>query len=274
MRTEDRQLVAQLCAARAGLLLDPERSYFIESRLGPVARREGFASIIDMLRALRESRDDRLAWAIVESLGNVESAFFGDRAAIDTFAKDVLPALAEGRDGAPIRVWSAACGAGQEVYSLAMAAEEQKSQLANVTVELFASDLSQRALDKAQSGLYTQFEVQRGLPIRQLIRHFEKRDEMWSPSASLRQMIRWRRTNLAGDLPTIGPFEVIFCRNLLPSLIPEARAKVIQQLVSALAPGGYLFLDPDIEAIDVETLQPAPERAGLYARPPAFQAAA
>jgi chemotaxis protein methyltransferase CheR len=268
------ELVAQLCAARAGLLVDPAKTYLIESRLGPVARREGFGSIEDLIAAAR--REDRLAWSLVEAMTAAETSFFRDRAAFDLFREDVLPSLARLRDGDPIRIWSAACGSGQEIYSLAMIVEDERGALApGARVELFASDLSERALEKAQSGLYTQFEIQRGLPIRQLIRHFEKADEMWALSPRIRQMVRWRRINLVSDLSAAGRFDVIFCRYVLGGLTPNARPKLLENLARALSPEGFLFLGEDEAPHGLgEAFQPVPGRSGLFARNPAFRVAA
>jgi chemotaxis protein methyltransferase CheR len=275
VKPEDRELVAQLCASRAGLQVDPEKIYFLESRLTPVARREGFASLAEMIQALRVKRDDRLIWAIVESMTVQETSFFRDPESFEVLSEEVLPTVAKQRDGKPIRVWSASCGAGQEIYSIAMTIEEEKGRLGDVAVELFASDLSSRALEKAQSGLYTQFEVQRGLPIRRLVRHFEKNGEMWTPGPQLRQMIRWRRMNLAADFSNIGKFDIIFCRGVLHTLVEAARKRAVEQLALALEPGGFLFVDPqDRLAGFGDALRPTDGRPGLFSVNPTFRRAA
>jgi len=142
-------------------------------------------------------------------------------------------------------------------------------------VEIFGSDLSERALEKAQSGLYTQFEVQRGLPIRLLLQHFNKTDEMWSLSPRIRQRVRWKRINLIADLTALGRFDVILARNVVSGLDPVARARVLQSLAAALAPDGVLMLGVDATADDApEALRPMPGRRGVFARDPAFQKAA
>lgn len=267
--------MAQLCATRAGLKVDPEKVYLLESRLGPVARREGFGSIADLVESLRNRGEEKLVWGVIEAMAFRETSFFRDRAPFEAFRDHVLPELARAREGRPIRIWSAACGSGQEVYSLAMMVDEQEETPPGVKVELFASDLSERALEKAQSGLYTQFEVQRGLPIRQLVRHFEKVDDMWAISPRIRQTVRWRRVNLINDLDGVGPFDAIFCRHLLPTLVDAVRPKVLKGLAAALASDGFLVLDEDaLPAGADEALQAVPGRAGLYARNPAFRAAA
>ncbi|HET6971714.1 MAG TPA: CheR family methyltransferase, partial [Phenylobacterium sp.] len=190
----DCMFVAALCLARAGLKVDAEKSYLMESRLAPVARREGYSSPEEFVGVLRDRADDRQCWAAVEAMALTESEFFRDRAVFDALASQVLPALAQARAGDTIRVWSAACGAGQEIYSLAMLLADAPPMAAKV--ELFASDLSERCLEKAQTGIYSQFEVQCGLPARTLVRHFEKRGEAFALSPRIRQAVRWRRVNL------------------------------------------------------------------------------
>lgn len=275
MRAEDRELVAQLCAARAGVRVDAEKTYLIESRLAPVARREGYDSVPDMLAILRARREDRLAWAIVEAMAHAETAFFRDREPFGMFREELLPALAKMRGGEPVRIWSAACASGQEVYSLAMIIEDERARLPGLKTELFGSDLSERQLEKAQSGLYTQFEVQRGLPIRQLVRHFEKADDMWAISPRIRQMVRWRRINLVADLATAGRFDLIFCRYVLSSLIEPMRARLLENLARAVSPDGFLVVGNGESAEGLgEAFHPVPGRPGLYARNPAVRVAA
>lgn len=275
MKLEDRELVAQLCAARAGLQVDPEKSYLIESRLGPVARREGFGSVGDMLVILRERREDKLAWAIVEAMAHSGSAFFRDREPFALFRNEILPELARARGGEPVRIWSAACASGQEVYSLAMIIEDERDKLPGLKVELFGTDIAERQLEKAQSGIYTQFEVQRGLPIRELVRHFEQADDMWTISPRIRQMIRWRRVNLVADLSTAGRFDVIFCRYVLSGLIEPMKLRLLDNLTRALSPEGVLFLGDQETSVGLtDGLTPVNGRPGLYARNPAFRVAA
>jgi chemotaxis protein methyltransferase CheR len=275
VKIEHRILVADLCASRAGLKVDPDKTYLLESRLAPVARREGFPSIADMLDALKARREERLAWAVVEAMAAGETSFFRDREPFRLFREEVLPALARRREGRPMRIWSAGCGSGEEVYSLAISVDEMRGALGGARVELFASDISERALEKAQSGLYTQFEVQRGLPIRQLVKHFEKVDEMWAISPQIRQMVRWRRVNLAADFSGGGQFDVIFCRHVLSTMIEPVRVKVLENLARALAPDGFLFLGSgESPAGFTRALEPVAGRDGLFVRNPAHRAAA
>ena len=247
----DRAYLAALCLARAGLRVDPQKTYLIESRLAPVARREGFLSPADLVSAVRSRSDERLGWAAVEAMAMPEPEFFRDRAVFDRLAAEVLPE----------RIWSTACGTGQEIYSLAMMLSDMPRLSANW--ELFGSDLSERSLEKAQAGLYSQFEVQRGLPARTLVRHFEKRGEAFALSPRIRQMVRWRRINLLDDLSRFGQFDLLLCRNLLQGLAPEAQVHVRAALAASLAPGGRLVLGlRDLAGDELKGIAP---EIGLYA---------
>jgi len=275
MRPGDVETLLQLAHARAGLVLDPTKIYAIETRLTPVARREGFDSLDDLIQAIRERGDDRLIWATAEALACGETSFFRDRAPFQAFREQILPSLAAARRDRPIRVWSTACATGQETYSLAMIIDDERPKLQGASVELFGSDLSERALEKARGGVYSQFEVQRGLPIRLLVRHFEKTDEAWTLTPRIRQMVRWRRINLLADLRALGQFDVIFCRNAVSAFDPATRRRVLEQLARALPDDGWLVLGLDETVIGVtEALRPAHGRRGLYTPNPAYRAAA
>ena len=254
----DRAYLAALCLARAGLRVDPQKTYLIESRLAPVARREGFLSPADLVSAVRSRSDERLGWAAVEAMAMPEPEFFRDRAVFDRLAAEVLPELVSRREGQPVRIWSTA---GQEIYSLAMMLSDMPRLSANW--ELFGSDLSERSLEKAQAGLYSQFEVHRGLPARTLVRHFEKRGEAFALSPRIRQMVRWRRINLLDDLSRFGQFDLLLCRNLLQGLAPEAQVHVRAALAASLAPGGRLVLGlRDLAGDELKGIAP---EIGLYA---------
>ncbi len=275
MNPADIELFVALARARAGMKIDPAKTYLIESRLSPLARREGFAGIAELAGALRTNRDDKLIWAVVEALAQGETDFFRDRVVFETFRKEILPTLARLRGGAPIKVWSCACATGQEAYSLAMLAEEAEGLPPGVQVEVYGSDISERALEKAQSGLYTQFEVQRGLPIRRLLNHFEKVEDNWRLTPRIRQRVRWRRVNLIADMTSMGQFDVIFCRHLLSAMDPPYRRRVLEALSALLPPDGLLVLGPQETAESItDAVRPVPGRNGVYVRNPAFRAAA
>jgi chemotaxis protein methyltransferase CheR len=275
MRPEDIEDIRGVVLSRSGVVIDPTKTYLIETRLAPLVRREGFASHAELVQAIRTRRDDKLMWALTEALTSSETSFFRDRAPFDQFRDEFLPELAARRGDRPIRVWSAACATGQEPYSLAMIVDAERSKLPAAQIELFGSDLSERCLEKAQSGLYTQFEVQRGLPIRLLVRYFEQADELWALSPRVRQMVRWRRVNLLADLGPLGQFDVIFCRNVISAFDEAVRRRVLEQLAMALPDDGRLVLGLDETVMGVtEALQPVPGRRGVYAPSPGFRRAA
>ena len=275
MRPDEIEIIRRVVQARSGLVIDPDKTYRVETCLGPVARREGFADISEMIRDIQAKRDNALMWAVTEALANTETSFFRDRAPFQQFREEILPELAVARGDTPIRIWSAACSTGQEAYSLAMIVDDESSKYPGVKIELFGTDLSERCLEKAQSGLYTQFEVQRGLPIRLLVRHFEKNDETWSLSPRIRQSVRWRRVNLLADLSGLGGFDVIFCRNVVSGFDRASAGRVLEQLAAALPEDGRLILGIDETGSDyTDALRPVQGRRGVYAPNPEHRQAA
>jgi chemotaxis protein methyltransferase CheR len=267
--------IVSLCRVRAGLKVAPDKTYLMESRLAPVARREGYDSITDLIAAIRERREETLIWATVEAMAGGETSFYRDREPFREFREEIVPQLLRGRGGAPIKVWSAACATGQEVYSLAIAAGEMAEADPQVNIEFAASDLSRIALERAQSGLFNQFEVQRGLPIRQLARYFEKDGEQWRIAEAVRRRVRWRRINLIAGLRQIGRFDVVFCRYVLSHMTDEAQRKVIADLTFILPEDGVLVLGLKEQVAGLgEAFQPVVGRPGLYRRNPQFRAAA
>ncbi len=270
MRDEDLDFLSALVRARSGLVLSGERGFFAETRLGPLARRERLASVSDLVARLREQPGDELARAAVEAMTIQDTSFFRDRAVFGALARHVLPTLMAGAGGRPLRIWSAGCGSGQEAYSLAMLTAD--SDVMPLTADILATDLSTAALDKARTGLYTHFEVQRGLPIRRLLDHFEEADDAWRASATLRAAVRWKRINLIDPLTGGEPFDLILCRNVVCSFAPEARAAVLRTLSAALAPYGRMVLGSGEfppEGLDAEGSAP-----GIFARPGTFSAGA
>lgn len=238
MKPDDFEHLQGLLLTRAGFQLTRDRIYLADHRLGPVARREGYASVDDLLKAVREHPVGSLAWSVIEAMLNPETWFRRDRAPFRSFAEELAPAISTVRPGGRVRVWSAGCGAGQEAWSLAMMGAE-----AGVPVEILATDLSQRALEKARSGFYTQFEVQRGLAARQLLQWFEPGEECWRVRSELKTGVRFERDNLLDPLaPEAGRFDVVFCRYVLSDMEITRRLRVLERLESALVDDGCLFL--------------------------------
>ena len=266
--------IADLVRRRSGVIIDVDKTYVIETRLAPVARREGFTTVGELILELQQRRDESLIWAVVESMSSIETQFFRDRTPFVQMRDDILPVLAQVRRGCA-RVWSVGCSTGQEPYSLAMLVEEERGRYPGLKVEITGGDLSERCLEKAHSGLYTQFEVQRGLPSRLLVKYFDKVDDAWVLSPRIRQMVSLSRINLLTDVRGAGPFDVIFCRNVLTAFDDSTRRSVLEQMAGVLAEDGYLVLGMgETAAPAASAFRAVAGRPGLYVRDPAFRAVA
>lgn len=266
MTPADIDFLAELLRSRVGLSLGADKVYLIESRLAPVARREGFDAIPALVAQLRAAREDRLIWAAVEALAPLDTSFFRDKAPFDLFRDEALPAfLAAREEGTTVRVLCAGCATGQEAYSIAMTLDQAPGKRGGLKFEILAVDISARALEKAKAGIYSQFEVQRGLPIRLLLRYFEKADEMWRISPELRRQIAFRRFNLMDDLAPLGRFDAVFCRNVVSHLDTRVRADLIARIAAQSAPDAVLILGACESLIGVSTAFHAVKgRRGLY----------
>ena len=272
MTSADCALIAELCAERVGLRVDPEATYVIDSRLGPLARREGFASVSELAHTLAARTDERLITAAVEAMAPAETAFFRDRATLERLWSETIPEIARRKADGVVRVWSAGCASGQEIYSLAMLQAEQRAPTGQV--ELYASDYAERLMDRARAGTYSSFEVQRGLSARELVRHFENRGDQFQLNRALRQAVRWRCVNLLDDLSALGRFDIVLCRNVLSSLTPAARARVLKRLDGVLADDGLLVLGSGEEAEGLAAFAPAAGMASGFVRAGRVQQAA
>jgi len=257
--------LAGVVRTRAGQRLNTADAYGVENRLTPTARREGFGSAEAFVAALRAGGDEALATAAVEALSSGETWFFRDPAMWTVLRDHVLPALAQGRPDGLVRVWSAGCSTGQEAYSLAMLPDEARDAVPALRLEILATDLSAARLQKAKSGLYTPFEIQRGLPARAMVRHFDKAEEAWAARPHLRQAVRWRAVELTAAAPPAGRFDLVLCRNVIGGMEPEARARVLDVFAHALSDDGRLVVGVG-ESLTHEAFQPATGRAGLYRR--------
>ena len=275
MTPDDIDNLAQMLKGRSGLILGSDKTYLIESRLSPVARREGFANVSALLTSMRSKRDEKLMAAVTDAMTTNETFFFRDKLPFDQFRSDVLPALARTRLSGDIKVWCAACSTGQEPYSLAMLMEEMRMLYPRLNLDILATDISDRCLEKAQAGLYTQFEVQRGLPITMMVKHFDKIDEMWRISPKIRASVRYRKLNLLDDLRLLGRQDVVYCRNVLIYFDLDTKKKVLEQIAGLLADDGHLFLGAAETVLGItDAFKPMPGMRGLYIKNPAAARAA
>ncbi|MGU3359696.1 CheR family methyltransferase [Methylobacterium sp. M6A4_1b] len=251
---------------RSGLALSGEKRYLVESRLGPVCRRFNLADLGALVNALKGGRDLAMEKAVVEAMTTNETFFFRDRTPFDLFRDVLLPeALARRAAQRRLRIWCAAASTGQEPYSLAMMLQDAAPRLAGWTVDLIGTDLSTEVLDKAKAGLYSHFEVQRGLPVQSLIKHFEQVGEQWRISATLRQMVDYRPLNLLQSFDGLGTFDIIYCRNVLIYFDAPTKGDVLSRLSNSLAADGALLLGAAETVIGLtEKLVPNTKHRGLY----------
>ena len=267
-------VLADLARRRSGVVIDADKTYIIESRLAPIARKQGFTTLSELISDLQQRRDETLIWATVEALASTETQFFRDRTPFQQIAAEVLPALAR-RGRRTVRAWSAGCATGQEPYSLAILAEEERGKHGPMDVEIFGTDLSERCLEKATAGIYTQFEVQRGLPSRLLIKYFDKVDDHWLLSPRIRQTVSLQRKNLITEVKDTGPFDLVMCRNVVSAFDPSTARTVLEQISGVIAPDGYLVMGAyETSAHHCPAFRPAPGLRGLYMRDPNHRAVA
>ena len=266
MNNDDFDILSALVRDRSGLVLARDKTYLLESRLLPVARKWNRKSLSELAALLRGKPDALLVRDIVEAMTTNESFFFRDIKPFDQFKAFVLPTILKARAASKtIRIWSAACSSGQEPYSLAMILTEQRAQLAGWRIEILATDLSTEILDKAQAGMYSQFEVQRGLPIQLLVKYFKQQGDRWQVDEAIRKMVQFRPFNLLDDMAPLGRFDVVFCRNVLIYFDQPTKASVLGKIGRQMAPDGYLYLGGAETVLGIsDKLQPVADNRGIY----------
>ena len=243
MNPADFDMLSQLVRERAGLVLTKDKHYLFESRLIPLARKRGLGGLDDLIAAVRAGADEVLLTDITEAMMTNESSFFRDTSPFEHFKTMVLPELMERRASTrTIRIWSAACSTGQEPYSISMCLRDLSDVLSGWRVDIVATDLSGVVLEKAKVGMYTQFEIQRGLPIQYLMSYFHQVDEMWHIDSSLRAMVKFHQYNLLNDVSALGQFDIVFCRNVLIYFDLTTKADVLRRISNQMPSDGYLFL--------------------------------
>ncbi|SON57086.1 Chemotaxis protein methyltransferase [Hartmannibacter diazotrophicus] len=256
----------QFLKIRSGLVLSNEKQYLVESRLLPVARKAGLASIALLIGKLRDPREQKLADEVVEAMTTNESFFFRDKTPFDHLKDVMLPAMLEKRaTQRKIRIWCAAASTGQEPYSIAMCLKEMGARLSGWRIEIIGTDISNDVLDRAKAGTYSQFEVQRGLPIQMLLKYFTQRGDTWEISSSLKQMVQWRKLNLLDNFSTLGTFDIVFCRNVLIYFDQPTKVDVLNRISKMVTPDGYLVLGAAETVVGLtDAFQSLPDRRGLY----------
>jgi chemotaxis protein methyltransferase CheR len=254
--------------ACSGLALTPEKRYLVESRLMPICRRYELDTLSELLAGLKNGRDADLERAVIEAMTTNETFFFRDKTPFDLFRDVLLPRFLKNRASSRrLRIWCAAASSGQEPYSLAMLLSEAAARLVGWQVEIVATDISTEVLDRAKAGLYSQFEVQRGLPIQLLLKYFTQVGDQWQIAPQIRSMVDFRPLNLIKDFGALGTFDIIYCRNVLIYFDAPTKTEVLRRLANAMAPDGALLLGAAETVLGLtEALMPDVENRGLYAK--------
>jgi chemotaxis protein methyltransferase CheR len=259
------RILAGLLEARTGQQLTMSRRWRIETALAALLRERGIPTLDELITILVMGREPSLATQVVEALLNNETYFFRDRTPFDLLAKATLPKLIQSRQSRRLRIWSAGCSTGQEAYSLAMLFAEDPLRWAGWTIDILGTDVSENAVRRAREGIYSQFEVQRGLGINQMIRWFEECDDGWRAVEPLRRMVRFQVQNLLEPPPHPGQFDIVLCRNVLLYLNSERRGQVFDRIAGAMEPDGWLMLGAGETVIgQTRRFEADPEARGLY----------
>jgi chemotaxis protein methyltransferase CheR len=273
MTPPDYEYLRKLLKDNSGLDLSADKQYLIESRLLPLARKAGLPGISELVQKMKGGSASTIS-QVVEAMTTNETFFFRDKLPFDHFRDSIMPEILKARASRKtLRIWCAAGSTGQEPYSLAMCLKEMGASLTGWRVEILSTDLSQEVLEKSKAGIYSQFEVQRGLPIQMLVKYFKQTGELWQINADIRAMVQHRSLNLLHDFSQLGVFDVIFCRNVLIYFDQETKINIFNRLAKAVEPDGFLVLGAAETVVGLtDVFKPYPERRGLY-RPSGAHAA-
>ena len=265
MTPPDYEYLRKLLKDRSGLDLSADKQYLIESRLLPLSRKSGLAGISELVQKMKGGSAD-ITTQVVEAMTTNETFFFRDKVPFDHFRDSIMPEILQARASRKtLRIWCAAGSTGQEPYSLAMCLKEMGAALSGWRVEILATDLSQEVLEKSRAGIYSQFEVQRGLPIQMLVKYFRQTGELWQINPDIRAMVQHRQLNLLHDFSQLGVFDVIFCRNVLIYFDQDTKINIFGRLAKAMEGDGFLVLGAAETVVGLtDVFKPFPDKRGLY----------
>jgi chemotaxis protein methyltransferase CheR len=266
MTPQSFEVFASVLRAGSGLAIGPDKGYLLETRLASLLRRESLSGLDALAERLRSPRQVELAREVVEAMTTNESFFFRDDKPFTHMRTQALPRLHAARPaGARLRIWSAAASTGQEAYSLAMLVAEARASLGGREVEIVGTDIARDALTRAREGTYTQFEIQRGLPMQMLVKYFRKDGNQWRIVDTIRNMASFREWNLLQDLRPLGQFDVVFCRNVLIYFDQVTKARVLDAVARQLAPDGLLYLGGAETVLGItDRFAPSGSEHGVY----------
>ena len=262
----DYEFLRKLLKERSGLDLSADKQYLVESRLVPLARKAGLAGITDLVQKMKAGPAEPLIAEVVEAMTTNETFFFRDKTPFDHLKDTMLPALLQARAARhTLRIWCAASSTGQEPYSIAMCLKGLGAALTGWKVDIVATDLSQGVLEKSKAGIFSQFEVQRGLPIQLLVKHFTQVGDMWQLNPDIRSMVQHRQLNLLQDFSHLGTFDIVFCRNVLIYFDQDTKTGIFERMSRLLEGDGFLVLGAAESVVGIsDAFKPHPDRRGLY----------
>jgi chemotaxis protein methyltransferase CheR len=241
--TPSERSLANLLAERTGQQIQPSRNWRIDNALVGLYREHGIGSMAELAEMLKKWPDSSLSNQVVDALLNNETYFYRDRAMFDALVHTLLPAAAERRKAQKrLSIWSAGCSTGQEAYSLAMAIAEQPARWDGWTIEIVGSDVSDSVVEAAKRGCYTDFQVQRGLGVTQMLRWFKETEDGWVIDPVVRRMVRFHTQNILDPMAGFRKFDIILCRNVLLYFDYATRASIFSRLSEALAPDGWMMM--------------------------------
>ena len=259
--------LADLALKGSGQSIPRSKSYLIEARLAPIARREGFGSLEDLVHCLKSRANPIFAAECAAALVSKDTWFFRERDVLSRLVSDILPARLKAGNTGRLKVWIAGGSTGQEAYSLAMMLEDDlPASLRGAKIEILSTDLCKSAIERARAGQYGHYEVQKGLSIHRLIKHFTRNDSgQWEISEALRSKVSFRQHNLLESAGGLGKFDIILCRNVLSGMDRTARARVAESLAAQLMPGGFIILGQGESFIGLTNqLEPSREFRGTW----------
>jgi chemotaxis protein methyltransferase CheR len=268
MTPAELEFLGSLVRQRSGIVVGADKQYLLEARLAPIAVDHKLQGLTGLVAALRRPENEALAREVVEAMTTNETLFFRDSRPFEVFRGEVLPELMNARASSrSLRIWSAACSTGQEPYSIAMLLKEESPRLAGWRVGILGTDIARTVLAKARAGIYSQFEVQRGLPIAFLLKYFRQIGSQWELEPAVRAMVEFREHNLVRDPAPWTGFDVVFCRNLLIYFDQDQKRRVLETVAAAMAADAVLFLGGTESVLGItDTLAPIPEWRGAYRR--------
>lgn len=269
MNIADFDIYQELLKKKSGLVLTQDKAYLIESRLNPVAKKWGYNDIPAMTQVMRGVPSPDLVNDIIEAMTTNETSFYRDNTPFDIFKNTVIPYYKEKTGHPPkLRIWCAAASSGQEPYSLAMLLKEEAAvALPGWKFEIVATDISHEILEQAKAGIYTQFEVQRGLPITHLMKYFTQNDDKWTINDDIKSMIEYKYFNLLDPMTSLGQFDVVFCRNVLIYFDQETKKDVMERAHKQMVDDGLFFLGGAETVLGItDQFTAVPNCRGLYAK--------